>query len=642
MMKTITTTLFLFVISLNLTAQKAPTFGKIDKVELESKECSYEKDAAAECLYDYGEVNYFINGNSFTNERIVWNRVKIYNDKALDRANIKVPYYSKGNRMNVIKITGYTYNLNSNGEVERIEMEKSAIYKQKVSELTDEIVFTLPQVKAGSVFEYKYTLIKKDILELDGWTFQQKIPVRHSKYDVGIPGVLGFNYRLVRRMYVEETTEPGTADVRRKIFQMHNIPSLKTEPYMSSNSDYFQRVEFQLSGIGGRPLPSSTWKGFAEMLLEDEDFGVQIKKNVLKNLALEEELKTITNPIDKIRTIYKFVQTKMEWDGTNNYWCGKGVKQALENKKGNSAEINLLLVNLLRDAGIEAYPILVSTRSNGKINTAFPFRDQFDNVYAYVPTESFNYILDATNKYNPYFIIPWDVQFTTGFVVDRKMPQLLSIGNVKTKYKLTTILQTEINSDGMINGTVKSYAGDYAKIERLKNMEKGKDAFKEKYFTKPHKDFTFDSLVVSNETKDSTDLECVTSFKSELVKNGDYYLYNLNFLTGFDENPFLDETRVSTLEFGYNQSHTITGSVTFHETLVPEELPKNIKMMMPDSSIIIQRVCQVSGNTISFRMNLQINRPLYFADEYPDFKAFYEAMLETMNEPIVLKKKTRP
>lgn len=641
-MKTITPTLIVFFISLHLSAQKGPTFGKIDKAELESKECSYEKDAAAECLYDYGEVNYFINGNSFTNERIVWNRVKIYNDKALDRANIKVPYYSRGNRMNVIKITGYTYNLNSKGEVERIEMEKSAIYKQKVSELTDEIVFTLPQVKAGSVFEYKYTLIKKDILELDGWTFQQKIPVRHSKYDVGIPGVLGFNYRLVRRMYVEETNEPGTADVRRKIFQMRNIPSLKTEPYMSSNSDYFQRVEFQLSGIGGRPLPSSTWKGFAEMLMEDEDFGVQIRKNVLNHIELEAQLKTMTNPIDKLRTIYKYVQTKMEWDGSNNYWCGKGVKQALENKKGNSAEINLLLVNLLRDAGIEAYPILVSTRPNGKINSAFPFRDQFDNVYVYVPTESFNYIMDATNKHNPYFIIPWDVQFTTGFVVDNKMPQLLSIGSVKTKYKLTTILQTEINTDGIINGTVKSYAGDYAKIERLKNLEKGKDAFKEKYYSKPHKDFTFDSLVVSNETKDSTDLECVTNFKSELTKNGDYYLYNLNFLTGFDENPFLDETRVSSVEFGYNQSHIITGNVTFNEALVPEELPKNIKMMMPDSSIIVQRVCQLNGNTISFRMSLQINRPLYFADEYPDFKAFYEAMLETMNEPIVLKKKTRP
>jgi Domain of Unknown Function with PDB structure (DUF3857)/Transglutaminase-like superfamily len=641
-MKTINQTLLLLFVTINLFAQKGPSFGKIDITDLQSKECSYEKDAEAECLYDYGEVNYFINGNSFTNERIVWCRIKVYNEKGLDRANIKVPYYSKGNLVNVAKITGYTYNLNSKGEVERVEMEKNAIYRQKVSETFDEMVFSLPQVKAGSVFEYKYTVIKKDILELDGWTFQQKIPVRHSKYDVGIPTVLGFNYRYTRRMQVEESEASGTADVRRRIFEMKNIPSLKNEPFMSSDNDYFQRLEFQLSGIGGRTLPGTNWKSFAELLLEDEDFGLQIKKHVLKNLPLEEELSKITNPIDKIKTIYRFVQKNVEWNGNSNIWCSSGVKKALEVKKGNSADINLLLVSLLHDAGIDAHPVLVSTRPNGKINTSFPFRSQFDNVYAFVSIDNSTYVMDASNKYNPYNIVPWDVQFTNAFVVNKSLPQIIALGNIKAKYKLTTILQSEIDAEGQIKGTAKSYAADYARVERMKNLEKGKKEFKEKYYTSPHKDFSFDSVEIRNEDKDSIDLECVTTYKSELTKNGDYFLYNLNFLTGLDENPFLAEERVSSVEFGYNQMHILTGSVTFHESLVPEELPKNIKMIMPDSSIIIQRICQVTGNMLSFRIMLQINRPLYFPDEYLDFKEFYAAMLETINEPIVLKKKTRP
>jgi hypothetical protein len=640
-MKPLITTL-LVLITLFTYAQKAPSFGKIDKAEVESKECSYEQGAEAECLYDYGEVNYFVNGGSFTNERIEWRRIKVYNEKGLDRANIKVPFYSKGNLVSVLKITGYTYNLNAAGEVEKVELEKNAIYRQKLSESFDEMVFTLPQVKPGSVFEYRYTIVKKDILQLDGWTFQQSIPVRYSKYDVGIPTVLGFNFRLVRRMQVDESTESGTSNVRRKIFEMRNIPSLKKEPYMGSANDYYQRVEFQLSGISGQPLPSATWKGFADMLMDDEDFGIQLKKNVLKNLPLEAEVNALSNPLDKINRIYKFVQKTVAWNGSNNYWCSKGVKQALETKEGNSADINLLLVNLLKDAGIEAYPILVSTRPHGKINASFPFRDQFDNVYAFVQMDNSTFILDASNKQNPFHLIPWDVQFSNGFVVDKKLPQIFRIGDVNNKHKLTTVLQTEINEEGNVKGVAKTYASEYAKIERLKNLDKGNDAFKEKYYTSVYKDYTFDSLDIKNRDHDSLGLECTTQFKGELTKSGDYMLYNLNFLTEVNDNPFISDERISTVEFGYNQYKVLTGSITFNESLVPEELPKNIKMMMPDSSIILQRFVQLSGNTISFRIVLQINRPMYFADEYLDFKAFYAALLETLNEQLVFKKKTQP
>lgn len=636
----ITTLLLLTAIFSN--AQKAPVFGKIDKADLESKECPYEKDAPAECLYDYGEVNYFVNMNNFTNERLVWNRIKVYNEKGLDRANIKIPFYAKGNHINIIKISGYTYNLDGSDNIEKFELEKNAIYRQKINETFDEMVFTLPQVKPGCVFEYRYTLVKKDILELDGWTFQQSIPVRYSKYDAGIPTILGFNYRLVRRMQVDENTESGTSGMRRKIFEMRNIPSLKKEPFMGSVNDYYQRVEFQLSGYAGQALPSASWKGFADMLMDDEDFGLQLKKNVLKNLPLEAELKAFTNPLDKINHIYKFVQRTVAWSGTNNYWCKKGVKQALESKEGNSADINLLLVNLLRDAGIEAYPILVSTRPHGKINVSFPFRDQFDNVYAYVPTEKGNFIMDASNKQNPFFLTPWDVQFSNGFVVDKKLPQIYRIGDVTNKHKLTTVLQTEINGDGNVTGIAKTYASEYAKIERLKHLEKGTEAFKDRFYNSLHKDFTFDSVDIKNKDHDSLGLECIANYKGELTKSGEYMLYNLNFLSELSDNPFLSEERISTVEFGYNQYKVLTGNIVFHESLVPEELPKNIKMIMPDSSIILQRFCQLSGNTISFRVVLQINRPMYFADEYLDFKAFYAALLETLNEQIVFKKKAQP
>ncbi len=634
--------IFSFLYSTIIYSQKAPSFGKVDITDLQTKECSYDKTAEAECLFDYGEVNYFVNFNSFTNETIFWQRIKIYSEKGLDEANIKIPFNAKGNRVSIIKITGITYNLNEKGEIEKTELDKNSVYRQKRSETFDEMVFSLPKVKAGSVFEYRYTVIKQNVLELDGWVFQQQIPVRHTVFDVGIPRTLGFQYRFATRMPIEEKSEDGVQGVRRKVFTGRNLPGLKSEPYMSCLGDYYQRVEFQLSGVNGIVYESATWKGFANLLLQDEDFGLQIRKNILKNLDLSATLKTITNPYEKVRAIYKFVQANIKWNGDNSYGCKNGTKGALDKHEGNSADMNLLLVNLLRDAGIEAYPVLVSSRENGRISTSMPFRDQFENVCAYAVMSDGNLFMDASAKNTPFFISPWDIQFTNAFVVDDKKPQLLTIQDIAHKYKLTSIIQSEITSDGFVKGNAKSYASEYAKVGRLNTLEKGKDEFKKRYYTDLHSEFSFDSLQIKNEDKDSAALESSVEFKAELQKSGDYVFYNLNFLSGLDKNPFLAEERISTIEFGHNQYLLLTGSVNFPETLVPEELPKNIKMIIPDSSIILQRMCQVDGNTISYRVILQINRPLYFADEYADFRAFYTAMLEALNEQIVFKKKVRP
>lgn len=638
---TLTAAICLFFLAPVL-SQKGPSFGKIDKSDLAIKECPYDKNAEAECLYDYGEVNYFINGNYFTNERQIWQRIKIYNDKALDRANIKIPFYAKGNLINVIKISGYTYNINEAGEVERTEMEKNAVYRQKIDDFFDEMVFSLPKVKAGSVFEFRYTVIKKEILELDGWVFQQRIPVRESRYDVGIPAGIGFNYKVMKRMPVEEKTDDGTGGTKRRIFVMRNIPGLKNEPFMTSSTDYFQKVEFQISHINGLPLNSATWKGFSELLMQDEDFGLQLRKNILGSTQLAPLLKQTAGVYEKINIIYKYVQKNIAWNGRNSYWCAKGVKKAMEDKVGNSADLNILLVNLLIDAGIDAKPVLVSTRPHGKVNAAFPFRSQFDNVYAFVQLPERTLVMDATNKFNPYYLIPWDVQFTTGFVADKNLPQFINIGDISCKNKITTVIQAEINADGLANGIARTYASEYAKVERMKALDKGRDEYKQKYYTGLHKECAFDSMDIKNEDKDSLGLETVARFKNELTRSGDYILYNLGFLSGITENPFLEEERISNIEFGYNQSHIITGRVAFDESLEPEELPQNIKMIMPDSSIVLQRICQLNGNAVDFRIVLNINRPVYFPDEYLDFKAFYAALIEKLNEQIVLKKKAKP
>ena len=636
-MKTFFISLLALLCTSVTTAQKIPSFGKIDKADLLYKECSYDKDAAAEYLIDYGEVNYFFSSSDFFNETKFRVRIKILKEKGVELANVRIPYFWKSKRQIVNNIEGFTYNLDEKGEVVESKMEKKSVMTQKVDENWDMEVFTLPNVKVGSVIEYRYTISKKNYIELDDWIFQREYPVRYSEYNAAIPDGLVFTYLVKRTLPVKETTEGKNV----KRFIMINIPGLDKEPYMSCAKDYYQRIDFQLSSILNRPV-NSTWKEITEELLNDESFGDQLKKNILKTLPLANELKNLTTDKAKIQAVYNYVKKTVTWNGRNSISCRDGIKTALEKNTGNSAEINLLVINLLRDAGITAYPILVSTRPHGKVNTLYPFINQFDNVYIYTEANGIAFILDATNPYNPDFMVPWDVQFTDGFIVDTKNGQFISLSDTKHRFKINTFLQAEIDEQGILKGTANVLAYEYAKNRRLSSLNKGKENYVSDYFKEPVQDIKVDSVTLKNEKVDSLPLENMVTFQTQLNNSAEYYFVTPNLFSELGKNEFISDQRFTDIEFGFVQYYNISGIIRFPNSMEAEELPKNIKMILPDTSIVMQRFMEKNENSISFRITLEIKRPTYYAEEYPDFKAFYSVLFEKLNEQIVFKKKAKP
>ncbi|MEJ8843486.1 DUF3857 domain-containing protein [Lacibacter sp. H375] len=635
-MKGIIVLLLFFGLSYNSTAQKIASFGKIDKEEFALQECSYDKGAPAEYLLEVAEVRYYFTSSDFVNETRTRIRIKILNEKGLDLANVRIPFYKVGNRHRIGDIEGYTYNLNSAGEVEATKMEKKSVMEQKLDEDFDMKVFTLPNVKVGSVIEYRYDHSKRNSLEIEDWVFQRTLPVRYSEYNVEIPNNLEFTYMIRRTLPVKETTE-GIRQAKR--FIMTNIPGLDREPFMSTSKDYLQRLDFQLRSINGQPR-MTTWPLLTDLLLDNENFGMQIKKNIYKHTELPASLKNISSPYEKLTTILNFVKKEVTWNGKSYFVTDEGIKNALEKHSGNSADMNLLLISLLRDAGLKAYPLLVSTRNNGKVNVTYPFLYQFNDVYVYTEINETPYIIDATNYSNPPFLVPWDVQFTEGFLVDKEVGKFVSLGDIQHRFRLVASILGEITPEGKVQGTANVVAYDYAKTERLRSLRKGEKNYIDEYFSSAHPEFQFDSLTYKNEKNDSLPLENLVQFHGSLSTSGDYLFYSPNFLMELEKNEFISDKRFTDVEFGYVQYYNMFTTLRFPAGFDLEELPKNIRMIMPDTSISLQRFVAKNDNSISMRYTLEIKRPTYYADEYPDFKAFYTKLFEMLNEQIVFKRKT--
>ena len=330
----------------------------------------------------------------------------------------------------------------------------------------------------------------------------------------------------------------------------------------------------------------------------------------------------------------------MRWDGNEDIYSGDGIVKAWNQGSGSSADINLLLVNLLKQAGLPAYPILFSTRENGLVNSAYPFIRQFNTVMAYVGSEAKYFVLDATDKVSFFKLVPGNIVNTRGFVVKGEDGEWIDADDISHKYKITSAVQGEIDSNGVMKGFALVNNYEYAKKQRAESWMADPEKFRETYFSKPYASLKIDELAVSNELSDSLPLEQKVQFTYALNRSGNYRYFEVNLFSGLERNPFLSDQRLADIDFGYTQDYMIFESITIPQGYAFETLPENISMVTPDNSIVFNRFLEAEDNRLSVRITVSFKRTFYAAPAYPQFATFYKKLIDKLNEHIVIKKKT--
>ena len=649
-----TFTLLLLLSSLIIYAQKElPAYGKIDKADLLLKECEFDKDAEAYKLMSFGDVRYNVSGEDFnilTDTRI---RIKILKDKGLDKANIKLRFYSKNNYESIRNISGVTYNLDNSGNVVITKLDKASVYTKNITNQISEVAFTMPDVKVGSVIEYKFSDSKKSIGDIDDWYFQDDIPTRISMYRILIPQVFKFVSQLLTYQKAEQKNEDVNETMiynqstisnisEEKTYILRNVQALRDEPFMGAEKDYLQRVTYQLGRIdypdGHSEEIKTTWAKLSQDLLEDEDFGLQLKKNLPHTKGLDDSLKNVQGDYNKMLVIHNYVRRNMNWSGAEGIYSMNGIKSAWDKKSGSASELNFILINLLRAADLDAYPLLVSTKDNGTVNTLYPFLRQFNNTMTCVFIGDKKYILNAADKYNPAYLIPYNVLDNDALIVDKDKGGWIKLSDEKDRWRSVVSFFAEITPDAAMKGKATIYSYGYSKNPRVKKWKEDKSNFKD-YFTKAFTGIKVENIEVENADIDTLPLQQKMDFILPLNSSGEYKYFTLNLFQGLEKNPFIADERRTDVDFNYKQSFTITGKVTIPDDYEFDELPKNIKMIMPDTSIILQRLIQPADGSIDFRINLDFKKSFYAANEYPLLQEFYKKLFSTLNEQIVIKKK---
>ncbi len=467
MFKQLTVLAILVASAISASAQVDADFGVISSSEIALTQVPFDPEATAVVLLDKGMSDHDGDLNGLLTFRHT--RIKVLKKEAIDDMNFVETYRSNNDLEFIDNIKAVVINFDKDGNKTVTPVEKKQIYRRKVDANTSEVKFAFPNVQVGSIIEYSYRFDAKHYGRLRDWVFQKEYPVLKSSYDLRMVPHVEMTYVVQKKAEYPIVIRPS-AQTNSIYFEMNNIPGLGDEPYMASRRENLQMVFFEVSKVAGNMGVRnymSTWDEVTKELNAREDFGSQIRAKVSECDDYVRTQLSAASEYDKMNEIYNFVRSNVSWNQEYEITSESGIRNTWKKKTGSSGSVNLLLINMLKTAGLEVSPMLVVERGFGKVNKDRPLISQFNNVFAAVTIAGKVYYLDATNLHEPAYLIPSSILHTTAFIANHKTGGLRAIeAPDETRKKEIITVQASLTDSNSFNGFSK-----YQKFRLLKKQK---------------------------------------------------------------------------------------------------------------------------------------------------------------------------
>jgi len=632
-----------FSFSIISNAQPVPLkWGKVPSEDLNMTTYEADPDADAVALGTFEEVTVNLRGD-YAVSYDVHVRIKILTQEGVDIAETKIPYFNKE------RITGFQAQTINQGEI--IKVKGREVFNEEVTENYNRKRFTFPDIQIGSVIEYRYTLQSPYYVVLRDWYFQREdMPVRWSECRFSMPSYL--EYVMVtdvdRSFDIKENKKitMGNGSGVRHRFVMENMAAREEEKYITTMDDYLNKIEFQLvsltqpSGIMDKYMKD--WPDLIKTWWEREDGGKQIKNKINhKKILNDAQLRTagISDTKEKAEALFDFIKDSYTWNNRfGDYTNEKRLNIAYEKKTGNSAEINMSLIACLRDADIEAHPIRITTRSNGKLKKIYPIVAQFNHIAVLVKIGDKEYLMDAIDEDLIFGMLhPASLNYE-GLLLERTKgkPTWINLTAPKTTEIVNINLKIEDEeSTAELTGV---YTGYSAWSKRYEHRKQDEEDYIEERLGDMY-DFEVESVEFNTE-KPTRFAEVIELKVADAVTSSAENIYINPFLMEqTDERVFSLEKREYPVDISVPYIEKYILNLAIPEGYEVSEQPEDIKMTLPDGSGTYLYMIQISNNTLQLRCEESLKKPVYMPSEYEALKAFFDLIFDKEAEQIILTKK---
>ena len=659
-MKKLTLLVFFLITLFPLSAQNnySRVFGQVTAAEMAESEKLVSLDPDAVVIHDLGKYWFSLEDEGSVSKLYFFRegteKIKILSTAGLEeRGTFEIAFYSDPSVSDKLNIEGYTYSIEADGRFSKTPVTNINIVDEKINDKWSVRKIAFPNAKPGSIVEIKYRLRTRNNV-MPPWAFQRDIPVLYSELEYRAPIHYNYSYLLkgashfdVSERRVESTQGSGagysttTTDEIIYTFGIKNLKAFEDTQFLPTTIDYKTALYFQLESArnlnnGSVTTYISTWNNMATQFDKDDNLGKYIRsvekssKKILPDIISGTE-----STLEKVKAISEYVKSSYSWDRKRSKYSSQNAGSFMKNKTGNGADINLFLIGLLKGAGIEAIPVVVSTNDNGKIYKKYPFSIFFNYVVGMVTVDGKNYFLDATDPFARFDELPrWCVD-VEGLAVIPKTEKWVVLSQPQTSVEDTQII---INLDS---------AKETVYVEARKSMSGYPATSNRKAFNKSEDNLRKLNRLSDNATLIDVSAENYEDIYKPFIMNSSYEVpmeiidgkIFLNPLAGFapEENPFNQKFRSWPVYLYYRSMDSYSATINIPDGYEIEHLPE-AKSADNNAGTILYNIGESNG-VISIQASFLLKKAEYSPMEYNSLKNTYGDMISTFSENIILRKK---
>lgn len=613
-----------------------------DVTDQELKMSTFDKDPNADAVILYERSDMKINSD-FLLIKDVFRKIKILTESGKEYANIRIKYWHE-DKMNDLSATSYA----PNGD--EMDLDDDKIVTTETNRW-NERSFTIPGVVVGSVIEYEYEIISEYITTLEPWLFQHPIYTKESCLNLILP--TGFKFQTLSYGFdlyniekkEEEIINPSDVNSRATQFTLtgKNIPGLKDEPYLDNLYDVSAKIIFMLESYGTTYQSINVAKSWDEI----SDFLIKFYKNFWdSDLFSDKVLSSIINsnadPIEKAKKIYAQINSSITTSGKGHIISSnfKSPEVVLKDKAASSNEKTILLISALKKAGLNAYPVLISSIQNGTFNPDFHNPDQFDKIICSLNINNQQFYLFPVMKSVPFGYLTPETNVAIGLLLNDNNAKIVKINPLIpfNRKDIKTVCQFKNNKD-ITGNTQITYEGYEAFFERNKAERESPSDLKS-HIKNMIEHITNDAVV---DTFYYTNLDSVTKPLELTIKyslpdyvsgTGNIIYIKAPLYTALSENPFVQDKRQVEVDYPYRENVQEKIIIKIPNNMKSMDIPLGSGGSIPELSF--SRLNSTHDNEIDCERNLVMYDRRIPRNHYQELKELYNKIVSSDQEQIVL------
>jgi hypothetical protein len=372
--------------------------------------------------------------------------------------------------------------IHADGTIVPLNGSPSEILKTvKGSNNRNELVFTLPDVQAGSILEYRYQLRYDRYSSAPDWQIQQPWFVHKAHYVFlptdqflpdRTPGSIGTSTSQLLGPHDSVLTDirsttilpPGKALTQdamgRYVLDLTDIPPIPQEPFGPPLEEKIYQVDFYYTYT---LVQKEFWQKEMQFWTKDLDRYIGSSAEI-KNLV-SEVCSASDTPLDKAQKLYTLVQKFENIDFSSPVpppSAGDAipeghVESVLAKKSGSSAEMAFLYLAFLRAAGVSARPERIASRDRHVFSPQILSTGQLDAVVIALNIDGKEILVDPGAKMAPFKTLHWAHTGAGGIALDAsgKVETLVTPLSAYADNAIVRVGKIDLTGQGQASGTIK-------------------------------------------------------------------------------------------------------------------------------------------------------------------------------------------